>query len=496
MYLTPQAKRRWWPWIVGGVLAFFLLFGLGAWIFFKQLGIEGILSSSFVRSQLVDNSGLVDADIFDLLPEALGFVEPKTYLLLFLNNTELRPGGGFIGVYSVVRVDRGQVEVLALDGTESLDWNTKASPLRTAPVPVSRYLNVEGWFFRDSNWSPDFAESTRLGLELYLRENGPAVSEIDAVVGVSATVLERVMERVGSLTVEGITFTPENIVAQLQYEVEYEFVDRGISREDRKALIRPLMVAIIDALRFDVFRHPRDYRALVETLLKEKHIMAYALDPELQKTIQLHGADGAVVREYSHDYLLWVDANLGALKTDHALTRELSYTITPRVSETGESYYEARASMTYIHSHPFDWRTSRYRTYARVFVPLGSQLISVEGSMQTDRSTLPGEVHSGVELEKQWFGTFTAVEPFTTKTLTFVYRLPQSVADQLQNGAYQLLVQKQLGLTQARLTLDLGFGTTIQSAHPPEVSSEWGDSVYRIALPFDTDQTFSVDLTQ
>src|SRR3989339_224407 len=59
-----------------------------------------------------------------ILKQALGLSKPKTYLLLFLNNTELRPGGGFIGVYATVRMDKGQTEILALEGTEKIDSRT------------------------------------------------------------------------------------------------------------------------------------------------------------------------------------------------------------------------------------------------------------------------------------------------------------------------------------------------------------------------------------
>ena len=37
-----------------------------------------------------------DKNLFTrLMPQLLGFDEEKTYLFLFLNNTELRPGGGY-----------------------------------------------------------------------------------------------------------------------------------------------------------------------------------------------------------------------------------------------------------------------------------------------------------------------------------------------------------------------------------------------------------------
>ncbi len=481
-------KKRRWPWILLAiVIVCMILVGSGV-LLLKRMGVAGIISSPLVRSQLV-NSGLVEQDLFDLLPRALGFIEPHTYLLLFLNNTELRPGGGFIGSYSTVRMNRGNYEVLALEGTELLDYRNKNFVPPIAPAPIMQYLKVPGWYFRDSNWSPDFAESTKMGLSLYAQEGGVAADEIDAVIGVTTHVLEEVMQITGPLTVDGITFTPQNVVAELEREVEYDFVDRGIARTDRKVIIKDLMIAIVDKLKSDVLLHPLKYKALAEKLIQQKHVMIYATDPSIQDLVISHGASG-MVTSTTGDYLMWVDANLGALKTDHAITRTLWYHIEPAISAEGESYYRAVTTMEYVHGAPFDWRTSRYISYARVYVPEGAELISVEATPRQARD-IPS-IETGFEFGTQWFGTVIAVEPLTTKKLTFTYRLPQAITDQIGAGSYELYVQKQLGLFGSQLTLNLDFGTTIQSARPAELSSEWGDMVYRFNTPFESDAVFRV----
>ncbi len=463
----------------------------------RHIGIEKLFTLPFLQEQIVKRAAPGQTDIFELVPQALGFDEPKTYLVLFLNNTELRPGGGFIGVYATVRLDRGNIEVLKVEGSEILDNMSSRENVPTPPDPLREYLKVSGWYFRDSNWSPDFTQSSKQALALYARENGVAFEDIDAVIGVTATVLEELMKKTGQLTVNGIVFTPENVIAELEHEVEYKYVDRGIARSDRKDIVEPFMHAIIDALKHDVLRHPFEYRALAEKLLHEKHLIAYAVDPSIQETLRAHAADGAVLPA-TGDYLMWVDANLGALKTDHAITRTLSYTIHPSPRGGGKIAYEATATMEYVHTHAFDWRTSRYLAYARVYVPTGATFISatVQTTKNQRTSTAPNSegVQAGVELEKQWFGTFISVEPMTTGTISFTYQLPDAIAQKIDEGLYSLLAQKQIGLVGARLTLDLDFDTTIKSASPSELSTEWGNDTYRIQMPFEHDQFFEVTL--
>ncbi len=489
-----ENKRKKWPYVLSVMFLFLLLsFGLGYYLI-KKLNINfgTLFSSRFIQEQVIKRIGPIDGDLFDLAPIALGFQEPQTYLVLFLNNTELRPGGGFIGVYATIRVDKGHVEILKVEGTETLDGQAPKTWNVPAPRPITEHLKVDRWYFRDSNWDPDFSIDSARALEFYQAEGGIAGGEIDGVIGVTATVFEELMKRAGTVVVDGITFTPENVIETLEHEVEFGYTDRGIHFTDRKDIIHPLMVAIMDRLKGDVLGNLPYYRSLAERLVTEKHIMVYAVDPAIQNKLVQHKWDGGVL-ETSGDYLMWVDANLAALKTDYAIERTLSYTIKRAVDAgDGKIYYHAETKMTYKHTRPFDWRTSRYRTYARVFVPKGSELISSEGSMKADRSPLPGVIDSGVERNTQWFGTFISVEPLTTKTLTFTYRLPEYISKQIEAGSYNLLVQKQLGVTQSQLTLDLNFDTTISSANPSEVESEWGNSTYTIRTALDTDQEFQV----
>src|SRR6185437_16558381 len=44
-----------------------------------------------------------------IFPKLLGYNGTQTYLILFQNNAELRPGGGFIGSYGLVSFDHGKM---------------------------------------------------------------------------------------------------------------------------------------------------------------------------------------------------------------------------------------------------------------------------------------------------------------------------------------------------------------------------------------------------
>jgi len=143
-----------------------------------------------------------------------------------------------------------------------------------------------------------------------------------------------------------------------------------------------------------------------------------------------------------------------------------------------------------------DWRHTRYRSYTRIYVPEGSELISSKGAMtgdltQTGGVPVVGDVDVTKELGKTVFGAFWAIEPRRTGELTFTYRLPQRVADQLNQENYHVLVQKQPGAI-TELTLDLSFGKKLLSATPPEEEPAFGDDRYQATFDVQKDTPVTV----
>ncbi|MDO8599353.1 MAG: DUF4012 domain-containing protein, partial [bacterium] len=97
----------------------------------------------------------------------LGGRAPTSVLLLFLNNTELRPGGGFLGTYGLATVHRGTITAFTTDDVYNLDRFVEGTQRIPPPEPFRRHEIVSNWYLRDANWSPDFKESSRTVLDFY-----------------------------------------------------------------------------------------------------------------------------------------------------------------------------------------------------------------------------------------------------------------------------------------------------------------------------------------
>lgn len=417
-------------------------------LFLLIFAVLGVFGTIFFLRQTTETSTRTTAETargvssIGLFADLLGLRAPRTYLLLFQNNTELRPSGGFIGSYAVVRMNRMKPEVLVVSGSETLDREADPMLLPPAPLPLVRYLGVERWYFRDSNWSPDFAISAKTALERYRTEGGSHADEIDVVIAITPTVMEALLERTGSVVVEDMLFSHDTVTEKLEYEVEYGYAERGIAFPDRKDILRPLMTELLGRVREDLLLHLSDYTKLFERLVRERHILLFSVDDQFMRALAAAGAAGRLVTPQG-DYLLWADANLGALKTDHAMERALSYEV-----ERSGDMFTATATMRYNHRGVFDWRTTRYRTFARIYVPDGAELIGTF----IDEKPLDGQdVSTGTELGKRWFGAFLSMEPGTEKRMSFSYRLPAIPEP------YTLFVQKQSGTIAHQLTVSMNF---------------------------------------
>jgi len=441
--------------------------------------------------------------IVKIIPQVAGYPEPKTYLFLMSNNAELRPAGGFIGTYGILKVADGEMlgfdthDVYAIDGpSESF---MRVSP----PPPLNKYLKVSYWFMRDANWSPDFPTAAEKVLWFYseeasgiARERGAPIPEaplinFNGVVSINPTVVADLMEVTGPIIVAGQEFNSENLIDALEYQVEVGFLKEGIPRAQRKEIISILA----DELKKRLFNLPAaqwlDVIKILEQGLEERHIIIYESDPDIQDSLAAQDWDGAV-KQVEGDYLMVVDANLASLKTDLFIERDIRY----------ETHFEgddliAKATMHYKNNAGFSWKTTRYRTYTRIYVPEGSGFIEASGHLRDDRlanpNLEPGEVDVYDELGKTVFGAFISIEPGSEGELSFTYKLPEDIAKDIKRGReYNLYVQKQAGTEAPGLTLSLEFDKNLKQATPPEEEIFWGDRRYSLETDLRIDQRFEV----
>ncbi len=451
--------------------------------------------------QLLDDSLTLLIPVLSVLPSVGGFEGPQHHLVFLQNDGELRPTGGFWGTYAVIRVENGEIADIVTDDIYTVDFPSEGLIVRTPPEPLRRYLGVDRWYLRDANWSPDVPTSLAYGLQLYRDETqlppdrpvtAPKVNMVGSAL-VTSAVGEQLLSILGDVTVDGVTFTSDNLYDELEYQVEQAFVQRRIETLDRKDVIGDLINVLLERLHAADPATLSQLLSVTRDLLANNDIMLYSTNGDVQRIFERERWAGDLRLSAAHDHLMIVDANLAALKTDKAISRAYTYSIYKDV----DGDLMATAQINYDHRGGFDYRTTRYRTYTRVYVPKGSELVKVDGALKNDRTKNPngevGEADAYEEFGATVFGAFTSVEPGESGRLSFTYKLPERIRAAYEAGEYMLDVQRQPGVGDVALNLDLDFDTPIESAEPSEVSEYWFDDSYTHTTQARPHQSFRME---
>ena len=442
--------------------------------------------------------------LLKIIPQVAGYPASKNYLVLFSNNAELRPAGGFLGTYGILKVADGEIISFDTHDIYAIDGPSESFMTSVPPPPISQYLKVNAWYMRDSNWSPDFPESAEKVLWFYSEEasgiarerEGPIpeapLINFNGVISLNPDLVAQLLTVTGPITIEDQTFTSENMFHALEYHVEVGFLEEGIPRFQRKEIISALSTELQDKLFSLPAARWFDVMKILQDALLERHFIIYEKDPDIQSEIESQNWDGGV-REYDGDFLMVVDANLASLKTDPYVERNIKYEL--GFDEMNDLI--GKVTINYKNTATFTWKTTRYRTYTRVYAPQGSELLSATGHLKDDKLTNPnlepGTVDVYDELGKTVFGAFTSIEPGAQGELTFSYKLPDSVREMIRDREYSLFIEKQAGAEAPGLTLSLEFDKNLESAEPPEEQVYWGDRRYNVTTDLRVDREFQIN---
>lgn len=374
-------------------------------------------------------------------PQLLGIPTEKNYLLLFQNDKEIRPTGGFMTAYATLTISNGQVKSTTSDDIYRLDEKllnvclTKICPL-TPPAPIVKYLpEVTGkprsaWSMRDSNLSPNVPTSAKEFERMYqlLGEGLP----FDGIIYIDSQVVESLIEVTGPIDVYGTKYSAEvdkrcncpNVIYEL--ESYAEIAAKG--EKDRKAVLGVLMQQILArSIGSDVEKLPQFIEAIA-TLANNKHIMFYMHDVQAQQALSALNWTGEI-KNYDGDYLHINDSNFAGGKSN----LYVSQTVTQEINMQKDGTVHKKITIEYKNDQPFGiWLNGINRDYVRFYVPKDSKLISSKGSESTVTETS--------DLGKTVFEAFVQVRPQNTRKLEIEYSLPYKPGKD-----YNLMVQKQPG---------------------------------------------------
>ena len=371
----------------------------------------------------------------------------KKYMVLFQNNTELRPTGGFIGSYALVEMGNGKILSYSFHDVYEADGQLKAHV--DPPLPIRDVMGQPNWFLRDSNFDPDFSLSAQRAMWFLEKETG---ENVDGVIGVNLNVATGLIGVLGSVYLPDYReeIDASNFLIKATVNSQKDFFPGSTAKRD---FIRSVANAMIYKA---VDGKSTDYIKLVSAIsdsLERKDILIYMQDKKVQEMIEEAGWGGRVVdvscvfKNCGADFFMSVDANLGVNKANLYVSRNVS--VEKQLGIDG--IMKTKAVVSYTNESPSGvFPGGDYKDYTRILLPVD---VNIEDILADGKSILSDVVVNLYGNDKKSVEFLVEVLANSKKEIIAKYEMPFG----RDVESYQLIVEKQAGDSGGTLNLSFAF---------------------------------------
>jgi hypothetical protein len=426
-----------------------------------------------VRQQIIDAQEQITQAIHGFgdykpiiaeLGKMAGAKESQKYLILFQNDNELRPTGGFLTAYSIVQIDKGTV--IPEKSGDIYDLDLKFRENIPIPEELGKYLTTERyWNLRDMNIYPDFKKSMETFYQYYQTVPGEP-DDIDGIIAVDTQVLTWLLEVIGPVQIPGYgTFSAEIDqrcdCPQVVYALS-EIITRPTNyiKEDRKGVLGPLMSAILSkTYELDKAKFPELF-TLATNSLKGRHLQLYFVDESSQLAAEKINAAGKLYElpnnfkdwqfGQNQDFLAVINANLGGAKSNLFIDYEMKLSVDAPL----DGYINDTLEITYRNSAKADncnleagllCLNATLNDWIRIYLPPGAELIEIQG-LEEEAEVYEEEGYTVVD-------GFFKLEPLGLARIRMTYRVPYQDQEN-----YNLRLWKQGGINPVPVLIEVTGG--------------------------------------
>jgi hypothetical protein len=428
----------------------------GSIVALDKVKAEGKIPALFSQNLQITNplikllSGTVD-----VIPVVLGMKEEKTYLILFQNNMELRPGGGAIDAYGILKFNMGKIKEFIVHDIYEADQQLRGHI--EPPFAIRRYLSSEHWYMKDSNFDINFIKAASSSSNFLMVETG---QKTDGVVAVDAAFLKGILHAIGPVYVDEYR---KNINENNFYELLLASTKEQplTSSAQRKSLLGP----IVRAVAIKAMEKKESYLSVAQVIfdaLIQKHLL-FAFKGDLQNMFTVNGWSSSLWDERKNsestlnDFLEVNEANLGLNSVNYFIRRQIIQKIT--ISNLGNVSEEVE--INYKNESAF-WPGGEYKNYLRIVLPKNVSLSEVwinDVSQDVVNAIVDPLIYEaknfkppqGLEIEKTSqdektiFGFLVKVPPGKITKIKLKYNLSENI-NKLNVFSYNLKLFKQPGV--------------------------------------------------
>lgn len=378
------------------------------------------------------------------IKSVLGEDIEKKYLLLFANNMELRPGGGFIGSFGILTIRDLTIQDLKIYDVYDADGQLKEHV--NPPAPIRKYLGQPNWFLRDSAFSSDFYENyTQAKKFLDLEINS---GNFDGGILVTTSAIQNILESMNEIYIPDFNekINKDNFYIKAQLYAEENFFPGSTQKKGFLAALTRQMFIELENASFPVL-----FKMLNKSL-DEKHITLLFDDKNIQSSYDSLYWSGKRIAPscYSKtencavDYIFTFDANLGVNKANFFVTKNMNLKVT--MTKDGSLNNELTIFLN-NESQNNTFPGGDYKNYMQISLP--------------KRAIIKQLTKNGVLIEKR----DESIDEY--KTIGFLVEIPAQKSTEIKlkyslqsvlsdgDGIYQLIFQKQIGSLNSDLSIQI-----------------------------------------
>ncbi len=308
----------------------------------------------------------------------LGVDHARHFLVQTMDNGELRPGGGFTGMYGLLTIQNGRMAPFSLQDVTELDYAGNGTELgRQAPPQYRSWMNFGNWGLRDANLSGDFPTTAKLAMEVFQEEGG---GPVDGNIALTPTVIAHVLNVIGPIKVPQYneTITAQNLEDKLHYYQQ----DFGAIRLQRQitgtnnAATRKAFTSLLGHLLLDKVRHLQ-VKQLVKIMqnavkdIQSRDLEIYFTNPSAEGWLIQHGDSGAMSSFSKQDGFMVVQSNISVSKASQYVHTTEQDNIS--FDAQGGAYHNLTIKLDYKQTGPV-YGFDTYADYIRVYAPANAQL--------------------------------------------------------------------------------------------------------------------------
>jgi hypothetical protein len=423
-----------------------------------------------------------------LLAEVLLTQERQTYLVLFQNNMELRPSGGFIGSFGLLTLESGKLLDFEIHDVYFADGQLKGHV--EPPAKLKELIGQAGWYLRDSNWSPDFPTSARRAIWFLDKEIG---RKVDGVVAVDLFLLERVLRATGEIYLPDYNekINADNFFEKAEYHSEAGFFPGSTQKQD---FLGKVADALFEQLKSTDPKNLSQLGFAFYQSLEEKDIIIYLEDDRLADFITKFNWDGGIKgakcnlpvggEKCFQDYLYNNEANVGINKANYFLHREIEQAIA--IGQDGR--IKSRLTINYENQSPHDvFPAGNYRNYLRLLLPPESQITQVRilDPNKPKEEVKVEKIDREADYQREIFGFLVEVPVKEKRKVEIEYQLSEE--KKFEPGNFLFLIQKQPGARNDQYYLSINYPSNLflTEARPQALTRE-GLVIYNTNLSKDS----------